>query len=367
MAVQAGSAGVSPRVAEATISQWAKRVSEETVGNYALLALLKAKKRLEYKNKGVNFRWTVRKDRHPLKGFPDNVPIPFSRKTTKTHAVLEWAGYHTEDVITLQEKLQNGGEWAFLKVFANREEDMRRGVMESMASEWYGNGTASGANTTPFTGIEGMMSVGAQTATDELASIHTATYAGLSTVPGAVSGNTADSILSRLWTPAIVNTTHTPASGIRNWSEFADEYIRKGLLTADFGKSRRPDLILLTKDSYEDLLNILANKETLHFSRGEGLKTSKFGFEGFVEVDGCQVGWDEGIPATDPQGNTVDGYGFTIGELMIKIMGDQLWTAKVEFNQNMQGDEIFLWCLGQMCFKSPRHFVKFVRLTGFAG
>ena len=354
--------GVSERVARTTISQWSKMVSEQTIDRYILLKMLQSKGLIKYGNSGGEMRWVVRYRDHALKGFPDNAPISFGREHTLLNAKLPWRGYHLTDAITLREKLEQGGKEAMIKVFSNREEVMRRAAGRQLSGEWFKDGNlAANAAAETFHGIESFMGQTGHTDTNVLCVTQNDTYAGLSTAISGITGATN----SKMWTPVIVHT----ADNANTWTTSCDEYIRKLLIEACYGAGPEDnqDLILLTKDSYEILLNKLDDKERLNFRRGEGTAVAKFGFDKFVEFDGCSIGWDAGVPSTDTVSgvtNTVRGYSFNTNRMKLKVLGGgkSLFKGRVTFNDNYQADHIFLYLLGNLVFESPRHFGKLADL-----
>ena len=348
--------GTSERVAATTISQWAKMVSELTEQRYILLSMLKSKGRISKGNSGGEVRWVFRYKDHALSGFPDNSPIAFSRKHTLKNAVLPWRGYYLEDAITLREKLEQGGKEAMIKVFSNREEVMRRAATRQMADEWFKDGNlAANAAAETFHGIESLLA-GSDSAGAIEIDTYSDSYGGHSTATGGIVGSTD----TRVWTPTVVNSTF----GSNTWVGKANELIRHMILQLSFGNASEDnvDLILLTKTSYRDLLNLLETKERLNIKRGESVGVAKLGFDKFVELDGCSIGWDAGVPLTDDAGLTVNGYAFNMDRLKLKILGKKggsLFTSRVTFNDNYQADHIFLHCLGNLVFESPRFFGAF--------
>ena len=368
-----GGVGVTQRVAETTIEEWARKVSEETEKHLVLLALMKKKGRIETGCSGGQTRWVVRVDDHELNGFPDAVPVGFTRKNTKTSATLPWRGYYVQDTITLREKLEQGGPEAMIKIFADREELMRRGAIRRLASEFFKDGNlAVNVSAEAFHGIESFLGIAAQTNTDALQTTSNDTYGGLST---AVSG--ISSYSPRAWTPTIVNTGKVVSAVTQSWADYADEYIRKGLLQTTYGTGPddRPDLILLNRDGYEALLNLMDDKERIPVSRGSSLALTQLGFGNHVELDGCAVMWDAAVPDTDasPYGEDsvdVEGYMFTTGRMKLKVLGNpgskNLFTSKVTFNDSYRADNIFMHLLGNLVFESPRHFGAFKNIASVA-
>lgn len=364
----AGGAGITPRVAETTIEQWAKKVGEETERHLPLLALLKKKGRIEYGNSGPSFRWVVRNDEHAIGPLRDLVAIPTQRVNTKTSATLGWRGYCLSDAISLREKLEQGGPEAMIKIFASREELMRKGAIRRLGVELFKDGELpANIAAETFHGIESFMGIGTQVNTAELASVNNSTYAGLSTAVGTVSPE-----FTRLWTPTIVNTGKVVSAVAQPWSDFAVEYIRKGLLKTQYGPSDsdRPDLIMLTNDAYNQLLDVMDDKERIIVDRGSGIALTQLGFGMHVEIDGVGVTWGTEVPATDADTVTVQGYMFNTNQLTLKIMGESkdksLFTARTTYNPHLLADEIIMTLYGNLKFESPRHFGKFADISGVA-
>jgi len=357
----AGGLGVSPRVAATTIEEWAKVVSEEAEKHLPHIAMMRSKGRIKQgAASGGGMRWVVRVKDHTLQGFEDMSPISFERVNTKVNATLPWRGYYMVDAISLREKLEQGGPEAMIKVFANREEVMRRAAIRSLADKFYIDGNATG-NDQEFHGIESFMGISTQTATDELATTHDDTYAGLSTAVGTV-----DATNTRAWTPVIVNTAHTPTAGLRSFEDHADEYLRKGILESTYGAGPgdRIDLITLTKAAYEDFLNLLDDKERIPVTRGGSAKLVSMGFSA-VEFDGVPVMWDSAVIATDSDSAVVQGYGWSHDQLELRLLNSgNLFSSKVTYNDTMATDNIFLYMVGNLKFRGPRHFVKFAAITG---
>ncbi len=362
-----GGVGTSTRVASTTIEQWQKKVNDETSRHLPLLALLKKKGRVEYGNSGGQFRWVIQRDEHDLSPLLDMVAITRSRVDNKTAATLDWRGYVVTDAITLKEKLEQGGPEAMIKIFANREENMRRSAIRRLGAEMFKDGNlAANVTANTFHGIESMMGIAAQTNTDARATTHNDTYGGLSTAVGTVSAE-----FTRAWTPVIVNTGKVVSGSTQAWADFADEYIRYGLFKATHGASPedRPDITLLTQDAYNDLLNLLDDKERIVVERGSGLELTQLGFSSHVEIDGCAVTWGAEVPATDEEDAvTVSGYMFNTSQMKLKVLGSgkNLFTAHLDYNPSYLADEITLTLWGNLQFQSPRYFGKLANIASVA-
>jgi len=363
--------GVSQRVALTTIAKWMKKLSVQTTQKYALLKKLQMHGNIEYGCHGGELRWVVKYRDHDLAGHVDGAPKQFQRVKTTFNAALPWRGYESSDVITLKEKYEHGGQEAVVQIFNNREALIRDGLQRQLGREWFKDGNATG-NEQTFHGIESFGSMTGQTAADELATTLNDTYAGTSTSYTSLKSNAVKGTDEEygVWSPVVVNSNRTPSGGsLRNWEDYADEYIRLGLIEADYGgvAGEMVDLVLLTKTAFRQFLNIADDKERINLSRGSELEMVRLGFKNAVELDGVPVMWDNGIAATDGASDTVYGYGFNCSKVKLKILGGSksksLFNARVTWNDDYAATRLYFHLLGNLCFESPRHFIKFAAIS----
>lgn len=363
MANRGEGVGVTNRVAHVTIAKWVKKLSDLTKRKLIVLAKLEKSGLITYGHDGGQIRWPIEKDEHLLNGFVDARPVNFQRVETTDNAFLGWRGYYLNDFITRQEKLENGGPSAMLKVFNNKEKTMKRSAMRRMAAEIYKDGNSvAGIAANRFHGIESFMGVGAQTDADVVATTHNDTYANLSTAVGGLNSE-----FDRIWTPVIVSTNRNEGAGNLDWNDYADEYIREANIRGSYGQGSDEnfDLCTLNRDAYRDLLNIMDGKERIQVNRGAGAELVSLGFKNMVEIDGLPCVWDSAVPTTDDAGETVRGYCWTTEQMELMVLGPdkQLFKVDVTFSSTYQGDEIFIWSLGNLRFESPRYFGKLVDLA----
>lgn len=366
MANRGEGVGVTNRVAHVTIAKWVKKLSDLTKRKLIVLAKLEKSGLVTYGHDGGQIRWPIEKDEHQLNAFVDARPVNFQRVETTDNAFLGWRGYYLNDFITRQEKLENGGPSAMLKVFNNREKTIKRSAMRRLSAEMYKDGnSAAGVTANRFHGIESFMSTGAQVDADVVASVHNDTYANLSTAVGGVNSE-----FDRIWTPTIVSTNRNTGSGNMDWADYADEYIREANMRTSFGQGsdENLDLVTLNRDAYRDLLNLMDGKERIQVNRGAGADLVSLGFKNMVEIDGVPCVWDSAVPTTDDSSRVVQGYGWTTEQMELMLLGSekQLFKVDVTFSSTYQGDEIFIWTLGNLRFESPKHFAKFVELAATA-
>lgn len=361
--------GVSQRVALTTIAHWARKLSQQTLEKYVFLKKLQQHGNIEFGKNGGELRWVVKYRDHDLTGYTDGAPKAFQKVKTVFNAALPWRGYESSDVITYQEKLEHGGEEAVVDIFNSREKLIREGLQRQLGREWFKDGNAAG-NERTFHGVESFMSMTGQTASDELATTPNDSYAGTSTAYTSLKATAVKGTDEEygVWSPVIVNANRTPAGGsLRDWENYADEYIRLGILEAEHGATAGEmlDLILLTKTAYRQLLNILDDKERVAVQRGT-CGMADFGFKG-ISVDGVDCMWDFGVPSTDGASNAVYGYGLNMSKVCLKVLGNKksksLFKAKVTWNDDYAATRLWFALLGNLQFDSPRHFVKFAAIS----
>jgi hypothetical protein len=366
MAVAGDGVGVTDRVANVTISRWFKRLSDQAFQKWAFLKMLESKKRCFYGQSGGEMRWPVVYRYADVEAWVDGQPGGFQRNTFTFDAYLPWRGYRSNEAWSIKEELENGGEFGLVKLFKNREAFVKKGLYKKMGGEWFKDGAATG-NEHTFHGAETLFSgIGAQTDANRLTTSFTSTYAGTSCSYTSLKSNAVAGTDEEygVWSGIGVNTNRNPGTGIRAWEDYADEYIRTGVIEASYGDAQedRTDMILLSKTSYEQLLNILDDKERIPFKRGEDVGMVKAGFTNFVEIDGVQVGWDFGMEAhtTDANSDVVHGYGFNFDEMGLYMLNKSaLWDSKSGFSLDYASQRVLYWCLGNLRFESPRHVLKF--------
>lgn len=357
-------AAITQRVAEVTIESWAQEVSDLMGQKYAFLHCLKEKGKLKFGKNGTEMKWPFRMKDHTITGYADLAPRTYTRTKLHDTASLEWRGYEADEAVSHMEKLQNGGSGhaVIIDIFKGRADMVRDGLFRELGNRFHKSGaTAAGITENRFHGIEsfGDVTGGSQTASDKLATVLAGTYGGHSTVYGTV-GNTTDTASSayKVWSPVIVNCNRNPGSGTRAWADYADEYIRTAIIEASYGAGSEDqlDTFFLNKSAYEDLLNILDGKERINFKRGEDVGLVKAGFKQAVELDGTEILWDFGVPATDESSSDViHGYGYNFDKMSLEMLNRKsLWDVRFQWSSAQDADVFLFSCLGNLKFQSPK-------------
>lgn len=357
--------GITQRVADVTLAKWTKKVSDLCVNKFAFTAALEKKKKIKYGQGGGEMRWPIRWRDLDISGHVDMGIKTAQRTRTTDNAYLGWRGFDTTEAISLMEKLQNRGPAAVVEIFKSMAPDIRRGLMRQLGLRWHKDGdSTAGTAENRFHGIESFGSSTTQTASDVFATTLNDTYAGKSTSytafkSGAVKGTDEE---YGVWSPVIVNCALNPGSGIRTWASYADEYLRRGILEAgrDSTEEEQLDLILLNKDAYYDLLNLADDKERLVFDRGDPLGLVSMGFRQFLNLDGCMIGWDFGVPTTNDASETVYGYGYNLDHVELNMLNNKsMWELITTWNNRQAADEMYFYSFGNLKFTSPKYHAMF--------
>lgn len=363
---------VSQRVAEVTIENWTMEVADLMVQKYAFLYCLKRKGKIKFGKNGTEMKWPFRFKDHEITGYSDLAPRNYARTQVHKTASLEWRGYESNEAISHLEKLQNGGKGhaVIVDIFKQRAGIVREGLMRRLGNNFHKSGsTTAGVSENRFHGIESFGDITGQTASDELATQPNSTYAGYSTDYGSLDASaSAGDPGYKAWSPTIVNCNHNPGSGTRAFSDYADEYLRTGIIEASFGagQSEQLDTIFLNKAAYKDLLNVLDGKERINFKRGEDVGLVKAGFKQAVEFDGVEVLWDFGVPSADEQSSadTVHGYGYNFDHVELQMLNRKsLWESRMQWSSAQDADVILFSCLGNLKFDSPKFQALFKEIS----
>lgn len=361
-----------------TMSDHMREVEEAMLRHYPFMNSLMDKGRIEYNCAGRGMDWRIQYRLHPIEGNTGETARTFDRKNLYQTAILDWRGYQATDAISERELQEaKDSKNALVKVIDGFSERMEQSMKQGLAQQAYVDGNASG-NDKFWHGLESFYAA-TQTVNSSSGAARTAnaadfvgypadTYAGLSTelankggaqYSGAVwpSGN-ADPEYD-YWSPLLVNYTCTGFGGAADtWVAQGDEAMRFGII-----HSQRNDLgspvneIWLARNLYYDFLNLIDGKEQI-ITNGETGKKG-LGFGNKVMFDGVPITWDTAIA------NNV-GYGLNFDNISLRCMYDSVVTVSkddVFYDPYTQYINAAAKHLGNLKFKSPRNFVKFLTLA----
>ena len=366
------------RTAATTLANHIREVEESMLRNYQMGALLEAGGRVNYNNSGEGFDWPVQYRLHKVEGNTGETQRNFARRNLWKTANLEFRGYQTTDSMYYREFRSNKGPEGVVKVFDNFVERLETSLTQGLGGEYYVDGSASG-NEQSWHGLESMFVLngtvnstsGAQRSANaaDIVGYPNDTYSGLSTVLGNYGGENEssqywpDGISDAeydFWSPLVVNytTTHAdlPAS-TQTWAGQGDEAMRYAIINAQRNTSKNGQItnILLARDLYMGLLNIIDDKERIQISSEQSLRA--LGFKNVLNFDGIEVSWEAAIASGV-------GYGINYDNMELKSMDESLLRSEgPEYDIHSQSFNAVVSTLSNLKFSSPRNFFKLAALA----
>ena len=366
------------RTAATTLANHIREVEESMLRNYQMGALLEAGGRVNYNNSGEGFDWPVQYRLHKVEGNTGETQRNFARRNLWKTASLEFRGYQTTDSMYYREFRSNKGPEGVVKVFDNFVERLETSLTQGLGGEYYVDGSASG-NEQSWHGLESIFALnGTVTATSgaqrtanaaDIVGYPNDTYAALSTVLGNYGGENEssqywpDGIADAefdFWSPLVVNYTTTHAdlpSSTNTWAGQGDEAMRYAIINAQRNTSKNGQItnILLSRDLYMGLLNIIDTKERIQISSEQSLRA--LGFKNVLNFDGIEVSWEAAIASGV-------GYGINYDNIELKSMDESLLRSEgPEYDIHSQSFNAVVSTLSNLKFSSPRNFFKLAALA----
>ena len=366
------------RTSATTLANHIREVEESMLRNFQLGALLESAGRVNYNNSGEGFDWPVQYRLHKVEGNTGETQRNFARRNLWKTASLEFRGYQTTDAMYYREFRSNKGPEGIVKVFDNFVQRLETSMTQAFGGEYYVDGSASG-NEQSWHGLESMFVLngtvnstsGAQRSANaaDIVGYPNDSYAALSTVLGNYGGENEsgqywpDGISDGefdFWSPLVVNYTTTHAdlpSSTNTWAGQGDEALRYAIINSQRNASKTGQItnILLARDLYMGLLNIIDDKERIAISNETSLRA--LGFKQTVNFDGIEVSWEAGIESGV-------GYGLNYDNIELKSMDESLLRSEgPEYDIHSQAFVAAVSTLSNLKFSSPRNFFKLAALA----
>ena len=366
------------RTSATTLANHIREVEESMLRNFQLGALLESAGRVNYNNSGEGFDWPVQYRLHKVEGNTGETQRNFARRNLWKTANLEFRGYQTTDAMYYREFRSNKGPEGIVKVFDKFVQRLETSMTQAFGGEYYVDGSASG-NEQSWHGLESMFVLnGTVTATSgaqrtanaaDIVGYPNDTYAALSTVLGNYGGENEsdqywpDGIADGefdFWSPLVVNytTTHEDLPSTTNtWAGQGDEAMRYAIINSQRNASKTGQItnIMLARDLYMGLLNIIDDKERIAISSENSLRA--LGFKQTVNFDGVEVSWEAGIESGV-------GYGLNYDNIELKSMDESLLRSEgPEYDIHSQAFVAAVSTLSNLKFSSPRNFFKLAALA----
>lgn len=362
------------RVVNTTIKNYITGALDMTLRGRKLFALLKSRGRIEMNESGWARDWKVEYNTVRPTPWADGDTLQFSKIDRWKTATLDWRAYTMQDSMSKGEWLANRGKEAMVGIFDNSAKKLLRDMSNYIGEELYINGYAAG-NSKRMHGLDsafGTPSLNPATGVN-LANNGfgwpVGTYAGLTLTPGAYNGNWDVNSNPNLfwphgrgdtrydfWSSYICDVGSPKYSSTNTWQANCVDAISETLTQT--GKNRGEgapiDLILTGAEMYSQFKKVFRPLERIEVTKDSGLR--KLGFGDILNLDGCDVTSEYGIP----QGV---GYGLSLDEITLISQQSELFVA-------MGPDEdpktkSWLWSVdffGNLHL-TPKCLVKFMNLT----
>jgi hypothetical protein len=368
------------RVVNTTIKDYVHGFEQEVLRRRILLDRIKKAGNIEYNASGTDFTWNVKKSQRTLQVNNGTQIFTFAPTNVQKQASLTYQGYAMGERITKRERLMNRGTPAIVKIFEGLIDDMFEDADSRFAEEIYVDSAATG-NAGRISGVNTIYSTPTQTydtTTTTATTAHTAnaadptgvplaTYGGLSTVPGNEGGTWTgrwpdigygDAEFD-YFSPLVINYTSTYFDGSSTtWANNCVAALRYGLTFSqrNIASEGMCDLVIMASNLFRQFKDKKDANERVVINQGS--KDREYGIKGDIFYqDGAEITHEAGVPAAEA-------YGYNIDKVFLLSMQGKLWEAEGPIpNIESRDWRIIVDFLGQMKFKSPRNFVKWMKLA----
>lgn len=350
------------RLKETTIEDHLKEVSDNTIVNHPILAMLQKKGKIKYGCYGLEFTWRVAKNWAPMVAYGDADVLSTPRRNYHATARMDYAGYVVGESVTEKEQLANRGKAAIVNFTGDVYERITNSFLNQFPAKLYIDGPGGG---TPeeYSGFLSCLGV----TSNAQYTLPSDTYAGITTGLGdyggaALSGSWPTGRFDpeyHFWSPLTINYTHASWSASTDtWPNTCVEALRAGIAfqANRAGKQGKIDLICMNNSMYVDLLNLLDDKEQIMINRGAANQMVSLGFTASTVFDGVEVTSDYDCPATE-----AFGLNFTEG-IELRCMHDSLVGKHKDQNINQLSESFAISHFGNLKL-NPRCFVHFDNIT----
>jgi hypothetical protein len=301
---------------------------------------------------GTSVTWKVQAKRRSLTAYDDLDPINYERSDLHQTANLGWGAYNMSDAITKAEKLANKSPEAIFQVYEGMMESLMRDFEDGFNVQLY-SGSGSGSN---FVGLLNALRFNAASNTvEELVAKSSTNYAGL-----PLDSSTPAGAVSDYWSPKGLNAGYNSET----WLATTNKAIKQmghliRLLQVGSGNSdirARPDVCILTPTYYDYFKNDVQVKGTVYLMPGSStkLKAVDYGFDA-VPFQGVDVTYDDGIPSTDIDSQTLVGVMLNFDYIELLSQQGTLFSGRAHENIPRKSDLFDVDVFGQLVVKQPRY------------
>lgn len=143
-------------------------LTDLTLRERLLLALLRRKGRIVLNDSGPHMQWRVKMSLPTMETYTDGAVIDFGNHNSKLTLALDWRGYIVKDSMTIKQRFMNTGSAMLFNEFSEKQDNIQQAIREGFCGELFKDGEASG-RTAHIHGLETFLGAGTVTATDRIA------------------------------------------------------------------------------------------------------------------------------------------------------------------------------------------------------
>lgn len=354
-----------------TAPLYLKQVSDQTIRNRMLLAMLQKKDRIVMNMSGYEMNWDVQYRVHPVTAYGDFNNLDYNRTNLWKQAVLGWRGYKSTDAYSRMESQMNKGDVAIINRASSILGNLSKAVTKRLGSEMYVDGFASG-NELRLCGFGSFSGQGTCASTDKVCQ-PSDTYAGLSTSLADQGGTWTTNLTGTdipnatvatdwplgsgseeydYWCPKIFNATaSTWGTGGTTWATNCENILRyaQQCMIQGGGEEDKPNLALLNGNWMIDFKNRMSSKQRIIVNQDLGAKD--LGFPSALNFEGLTLDSDFDVPANE-------GYVFNIDQMALMCLEDELLHNEGPHYEPTRDAWLFnVGIFGNLMF-NPKYFAK---------
>jgi hypothetical protein len=356
------------RVIATTISEYTKKVIENTMAKYIFLAMLRKKGRIRKVRGGTDIKKVVKHKRAALSSITDLPSISFTPINRHQPIELPARGYKMVDAVTLWQKYMNAGPAAIINATTNLMTELLDDFEFKLGGKFYVDGYAQSPGV-DWHGVESLGGVSVSAHADTRILAPSDTYAGYSTAFGTKG----------TW-PTGTFPDGDGSTGYHFFSPLMPSYKDSGYggTTDDFKgtclrvfrqagiwqelRGHKIDTWLGTGNAFGVVANVVEAKEQIRTERSKSNSLLiNLGFGNIINFEGTDITYERGVPGTDGT-RTVPFYGFTWDQIELFHWGPQLFMSMSDFSIESLADRHLVWTMSNLYF-NPQSVVKVAHTT----
>lgn len=155
-------------VVQANTPLYNRMLTDLTLRDRLLLALLRRKGRIVLNDSGPHMQWRVKMSLPVMETYRDGGVVDFGNHNSKLTLALDWRGYIVKDSMTKKQRFMNTGQAQLFNEYSEKQENISQSLREGFCSELFKDGEATN-RTEAVHGLETFLGAGTVTSVDRVA------------------------------------------------------------------------------------------------------------------------------------------------------------------------------------------------------